>query len=142
MLSEMSTPRSVGLLARAVAASAVLTLATPAHATPVPVSVTITSVECTQEDECRNAGLEAAGESWPDFYAKIFINGVETVTGRAPDEQQVGPRRSAGPRGRRSRTRSPQTCRSASRSGTRTRPAATTSPTVRPGPTTTTPTWS
>ena len=61
-------------------------LAASALATPVPVSVTVTSVECTQEDECRNAGIEAAGESWPDFYAKIFINGVETITTRAPDD--------------------------------------------------------
>ena len=61
--------------------------AAPAAATDVPVSVTITSVECTQEDECRNAGLEAAGESWPDFYAKIFLNGVEGQTNRADDDQ-------------------------------------------------------
>ena len=30
-------------------------------ATPVPVTVTITSVGCTQNDECDAAGIEAAG---------------------------------------------------------------------------------
>lgn len=59
-----------------------------AIAVPVPVTVTITSVECTQDDECDAAGIEAAGESWPDFYAKIFINGVMTQTVRAPDDQK------------------------------------------------------
>jgi hypothetical protein len=65
---------------------AIVVLAAPAFAAPVPVSVTITHVECTREDKCHNAGIEAALESWPDFYAKIFINGVETVTTRAPDD--------------------------------------------------------
>ena len=65
---------------------AVTSRAISVFAAPVPVSVTITYVGCTQEDECRNAGIEAAGESWPDFYAKIFINGVETITTRAPDD--------------------------------------------------------
>lgn len=54
---------------------------------PVPVTVTVLSVACTQEDECHNAGIEAAGESWPDFYAKIWVNGVETDTSRADDDQ-------------------------------------------------------
>ncbi|QBJ25608.1 DUF11 domain-containing protein [Haematobacter massiliensis] len=57
-------------------------------ARPVPVTVTITSVECTQEDECDAAGIEAAGQSWPDFYARVFINGVQTDTPRADDDQQ------------------------------------------------------
>lgn len=59
----------------------------PAQAAPVPVTVTITSVECTQDDECDAAGIEAAGESTPDFYAKIFIANVETVTAREPDDR-------------------------------------------------------
>jgi len=50
-----------------------------------PVSVTITKVKCI--DPCRNEGLEAAGESAPDFYAKVSINGVETQTPRGPDDQ-------------------------------------------------------
>ena len=33
------------------------------------------------------AGIQAAGESSPDFYAKIFINGVETQTNREPDDR-------------------------------------------------------
>ena len=61
---------------------------TLAIAAPRQVVVTITSVECTQDDECDEAGLEAALESWPDFYAKIFINGVATQTARAPDDQK------------------------------------------------------
>ena len=65
-----------------------LCLPTYALATPRQVVVTITSVECTQDDECDAAGLEAATQSWPDFYAKIFINGVETRTSRAPDDQK------------------------------------------------------
>jgi len=87
MPSEMPVPRIARV--SVIAASLILAiaaLAAPAFATLVPVSVTITTVECTQEDECRNAGIEAAGESWPDFYAKIFINGVETITTRAPDD--------------------------------------------------------
>ena len=87
----MSCQMTVPPIARVFAISASLilvmaALAASALATPVPVSVTVTSVECTQEDECRNAEIEAAGESWPDFYAKIFINGVETITTRAPDD--------------------------------------------------------
>jgi hypothetical protein len=87
MPPQMPVPRIARV--SAIAASLILAmaaLAAPAFATPVPVSVTITTVECTQEDECRNAGIEAAGESWPDFYVKIFINGVETITTRAPDD--------------------------------------------------------
>jgi len=45
---------------------------------PIPVSVTITKVTCF--DPCRNEGLEGAGESAPDFYAKIWVNGQETRT--------------------------------------------------------------
>ena len=55
-------------------------------ATPVPVTVTITSVEYP-ERRCDPAGIEAAGESSPDFYAKIFINGMETQTNREPDDR-------------------------------------------------------
>ncbi len=55
-------------------------------AAPVPVTVRITSVECG-DDDCDAAGIEAAGESFPDFYAKFFVNGVETfTTNRAPDD--------------------------------------------------------
>jgi uncharacterized repeat protein (TIGR01451 family) len=52
---------------------------------PIPVSVTITKVTCV--DPCRNVGLEGAGESAPDFYAKITVNGATTRTIRAPDDQ-------------------------------------------------------
>ena len=50
-----------------------------------PVSVTITKVRCV--DDCDEAGLEALGESTADFYAKIWINGAETITPREPDDQ-------------------------------------------------------
>lgn len=63
-------------------------VASPARAVPVPVTVTITSVECTQDEECGAAGIEAAGQSWPDFYARVFINGVPTDTPREPDDQK------------------------------------------------------
>jgi hypothetical protein len=47
-------------------------------APPTPVTVTITKVKCI--DNCRNIGLEAAGESAADFYARIDINGAVAVT--------------------------------------------------------------
>lgn len=50
-----------------------------AIAATTPVSVSITKVKCLAP--CQNEGLEAAGESMPDFYARIWINGRETTTG-------------------------------------------------------------
>lgn len=49
------------------------------------VSITITKVKCI--DDCRNTGLEAAGESAADFYAKVWINGVLTQTPRGDEDQ-------------------------------------------------------
>ena len=49
-----------------------------------PVTITITKIKCIAD--CRNAGLEAAGQSAPDFYAKVWINGVFARTNRAPDD--------------------------------------------------------
>ncbi|MFE0511993.1 hypothetical protein [Streptomyces sp. NPDC058964] len=43
-----------------------------------PFSVTITHVGCV--DPCSAEGLEGALEGHPDFYAKVFINGVEYRT--------------------------------------------------------------
>jgi len=51
-----------------------------------PVSVTITKVKCI--DDCRNTGLEAAGQSAADFYAKIDINGVVTQTPRGDEDSE------------------------------------------------------
>ncbi|MFC4591381.1 DUF7507 domain-containing protein [Sphaerisporangium corydalis] len=52
----------------------------------VPLSVTITKVECI--DPCRNEGLEDSGESAPDFYAKMTISGSPTfTTPRAAEDQ-------------------------------------------------------
>ncbi|MEO3856014.1 hypothetical protein [Acrocarpospora sp. B8E8] len=50
-----------------------------------PLTITITKVRCV--DDCRNEGLEAAGESAADFYAKVFINGVEHRTPRGAEDQ-------------------------------------------------------
>lgn len=61
---------------------------TPAAAAPRPISVTITLVECVEAEECDAAGIEAAGQSWPDFYARVYIDGVPTDTPRAPDDQR------------------------------------------------------
>ncbi len=48
------------------------------------VTVTITKVKCI--DDCRNTGLEAAGQSAADFYGKIDINGVVTQTPRGEED--------------------------------------------------------
>jgi hypothetical protein len=50
-----------------------------------PVSVTITKVNCV--DDCDEDGLESTLESTADFYAKVWINGAETITPRADDDQ-------------------------------------------------------
>ncbi len=62
-----------------------------ANAQPsTPVTVTITKVKCV--DPCRNEGLEAAGESAPDFFALVTVNGVETRTPRgAEDQEEINP---------------------------------------------------
>ncbi|GAA0991671.1 hypothetical protein GCM10009555_079360 [Acrocarpospora macrocephala] len=52
-----------------------------------PLTITITKVRCV--DGCRNEGLEAAGESAADFYAKIFFNGVERITPRGAEDQEL-----------------------------------------------------
>ena len=55
-----------------------------------PVTVTIINVKCV--DPCRNEGLEAAGESAPDFYALVTVNGVTTTTPRgAEDQPEINP---------------------------------------------------
>ncbi|WP_433428819.1 DUF7507 domain-containing protein [Nonomuraea sp. CA-141351] len=60
--------------------------AAPAWSAPAtqPVTVRIMSVEC---EHCRNEGLEDAGMSAPDFYAKITIGSDTFTTPRAPDDQ-------------------------------------------------------
>jgi uncharacterized repeat protein (TIGR01451 family) len=52
-----------------------------------PLDVKIFFIGCV--DPCRNEGLEAAGESAPDFYAKVFINGVERPTVHAAEDQEA-----------------------------------------------------
>lgn len=61
--------------------------AAPSPAEAKPVSVKITKIACASG--CRNEGLEAAGESAPDFYAKIWINGVEQTTMRADEDSEA-----------------------------------------------------
>lgn len=56
------------------------------EASAAPVSVTITKVKCI--DDCRNTGLEGAGQSAADFYAKIWINGVQSSTPQGPEDQE------------------------------------------------------
>ncbi|MFD1935435.1 hypothetical protein ACFSKW_28560 [Nonomuraea mangrovi] len=48
------------------------------------VTVTITHVECI--DNCRNEGLEAAGEGPADLYAKVWINGQKQPPGSSDDD--------------------------------------------------------
>jgi hypothetical protein len=55
-------------------------------ATAAPVSVIIKTVKGI--DDCRNAGLEAAGESAADFYAKVWIDGTLTQTPRGDEDQE------------------------------------------------------
>jgi uncharacterized repeat protein (TIGR01451 family) len=52
-----------------------------------PVVVVIKKVACASP--CRNEGIEGAGESAPDFYAKVFINGVEQRLPSWPEDQDV-----------------------------------------------------
>ncbi|WP_204046406.1 CARDB domain-containing protein, partial [Acrocarpospora phusangensis] len=56
-----------------------------------PLTVRILLVNCI--DPCRNEGLEAAGESAPDFYGEIIFAGFPAhITPRAPEDQvQVAP---------------------------------------------------
>lgn len=76
-----------GLLAFGVWAGT-LVATMPAAAAPRPVAVTITSVECIEAQECDAGGIEAFGESWPDFYARVYIDGFPADTPRAPDDQK------------------------------------------------------
>jgi uncharacterized repeat protein (TIGR01451 family) len=54
-----------------------------------PFSVTITHVECV--DDCDATGLEAALEGHADFYAKVFINGVEQTTPTIDNNPSIDP---------------------------------------------------
>jgi len=69
----------------ALAACTMLTSLWALSAVAQPVSVIITKVKCI--DDCRNTGLESAGESAADFYAKVSIDGVETITPRGDEDQ-------------------------------------------------------
>ena len=64
-----------------------LMVVVPMSASAKPVSITINKVACASH--CRNEGLETAGESAPDFYAKVFINGIEHITSQWPDNQDI-----------------------------------------------------
>src|SRR4029453_5184850 len=70
----------------ALAACTMLTSLWAVSAVAQPVSGIITKVKCI--DDCRNTGLEAAGESAADFFGKVAIDGVVTTTPRG-DEDQV-----------------------------------------------------
>jgi hypothetical protein len=49
-----------------------------------PITVTITKVACIED--CDEEGIEAVGESTPDFYAKVFINGEKQPAGSDVDD--------------------------------------------------------
>ncbi|HEX4816221.1 MAG TPA: DUF11 domain-containing protein [Nonomuraea sp.] len=77
-----------------VAAAGLLSLTSPAQAeapATQPLTVRILLVSCV--DPCRNTGLEAAGESAPDFYGEITFAGFDTYTTprAAEDQEQVAP---------------------------------------------------
>lgn len=66
----------------------IVTPSTPAAAEATqPIKVSITQLRCASP--CRNEGLEGAGESAPDFYAKITIGNETFTTPRAPDNQDM-----------------------------------------------------
>jgi len=81
---------TLGLLMSALTAL-VAAPASPAQAqTPAqtkPVEITVTKVRCATD--CRNTGLEAAGESAADFFGIITINGVVQRTPRAAEDQEL-----------------------------------------------------
>lgn len=87
--------RRTGKRLRAIAAMAGLALlpvflqAQAQAAGTRPFSVTITHIGCV--DPCSSEGLEAALEGHPDFYAKVFINGVEYTTPRVDNVSGVDP---------------------------------------------------
>ena len=70
--------------------SAVLAVFVPglAMATPVPVTVTITSVECTQNDECDAAGNRGGRASCRRTSTpRSSLTGSRRVTAREPDDR-------------------------------------------------------
>ena len=70
----------------ALAACTILASLWTVSAAAQPVSVIITKVKCI--DDCRNTGLESAGESAADFFAKVAIDGVVTTTPRGDEDQE------------------------------------------------------
>ncbi|MGI5292927.1 hypothetical protein ACQEVF_57785 [Nonomuraea polychroma] len=79
-------------IALIVALAGVFVTSLPAKAeTTQPLTLRVLLVTCVAD--CRNTGLEAAGESAADFYAEITFDGFDTyTTPRAPDDQvQVAP---------------------------------------------------
>ncbi|MFD0259723.1 hypothetical protein ACFVH7_15770 [Kitasatospora indigofera] len=54
-----------------------------------PFSITITHVACV--DSCDAEGLEAAFEGHADFFAKVFVNGVEHRTPTIDDNSSIDP---------------------------------------------------
>ncbi|MFG1708874.1 hypothetical protein ACFLIM_37320 [Nonomuraea sp. M3C6] len=75
-----------------VALAGMIVTSLPARAeTTQPLTLRVLLVSCVAD--CRNHGLEGAGESAADFYAEITFDGFATyTTPRAPDDQvQVAP---------------------------------------------------
>jgi uncharacterized repeat protein (TIGR01451 family) len=85
--------RSRGVVALAIGAviAAPLAIAPAPPATAVdqvPFSITIRHVNCLSD--CDADGLEDIGESTPDFYAKVWINGVKLPVPSDDDEPSTG----------------------------------------------------
>jgi uncharacterized repeat protein (TIGR01451 family) len=82
--------RRLALLAAAAPAVALVVAPAVAHAAGTrPFAITITHVGCV--DPCDAEGLEAAFEGHPDFYAKVFINGVEHRTPTIDNNSGIDP---------------------------------------------------
>lgn len=94
---EKGTPMKIpdrlpGLVAGILAILLAITLLAPpaAQAEPRQFSITITHVSCV--DPCYEEGLEAALEGYPDFYARLFFNGVsQPRTPRVDDQRSINP---------------------------------------------------
>src|SRR5690606_28688265 len=84
--SWWSARRRVAILAAAALAAAMVPVL-PGLAwaeEQVPFAITIRHISCV--DACDEEGLEALLESTPDFYVKVFINGVKQPPGSDPDD--------------------------------------------------------
>lgn len=88
------TRRARGTVAGALGIGLAIALPVPSlsaqAATTRPFSITITHVSCV--DPCFEEGLEAFGESYPDFYARVAFNGAsQPRTPFISDKRSINP---------------------------------------------------